>query len=265
MFLISNITNCSKITKKCIYLTHNDIKQENIIFKLTDTTTTLKNDYKIEFIDYGGIIFSESFFTNIIQFTPMIVDLVYGNHYNGNLIPTSPLFDIAATIYTMFIIMTQYDEKIDAFYDIVTRLKEKFMTNNLIAIRDLYVELVYLLIDIIHASLFQPIDKSVISNNHYTYDYALTLITYLNFALCIYRYHKINIPPSGYGYNGLQFKDFEFLNIHLSLNKVTSIGFYIQTIGFSKFQSTEKNNNLLKSLVNYINASINNSNLMVEY
>jgi len=225
-------------------LTHNDIKPPNMIFNLVPTTTTLNNDYKIEYIDYGGFIFSDTFFNKIKVSTPVMRQLVYGNIYTRHTTPTSPLFDICSTIYTMFIILTNngsgyYDYDID--FD---NLKTAYQINNQVQIQATYSSLFNKVANNINLNLFRNLIPNVRTNQDIQY-YWYLLAQYLNLAMCIYRYHYQKIVPAA-SYTNVEFKDFELLE--LSFNLVPS--------GFVKIGSDQTDNELLETVTNYVKGKV---------
>jgi len=107
---IRNISKYNQISKKTIYITHNDIKPDNMIYKMiTNASNPLLKTFSFEFIDYGGFKFSDNFFTSMEVHTEVIRQLVY---YDSNLDDaygitfTSPLYDICSVIISIFHMIT---------------------------------------------------------------------------------------------------------------------------------------------------------------
>ena len=250
MFEIGNITKCSNITRQCVSLTHNDIKTQNMIYTLMPPTTTLNKDYNIEYIDYGGFIFSNTFFTSIKIKTPSMENLVYSNLYTGIASPASPLYDICSSIYTMFLLLTDSSGKMVADYsyynfDLLKRLYSADILS------DIYLEynvsiyqkfITNLNKNIFNNTLTQPI----ISNDKNIQKYFNILCQYLNLAMCIYRYHFKNIPKSLHNYESIQFKDFEILELDEDVNPIK----------FVKIGEGKTNNDLLEEIITYVKGKI---------
>jgi len=245
MFEIGDITRCSKISKQCIYLTHNDIKPPNMIFNLLPNlpASTLNNDYKIEYIDYGAFIFSNTFFNNLKTFTPVMANLVYGRIYNRPY-PTSPLFDICSAIYTMFIILTNNANSYSNYDVEFNNLKRFYVTNDLAQIQAEYNRLFAKVATNINTNLFAGTIPTPSTNKNIGYYYYI-LAQYLNLAMCVYRYHYSKVPQAALYFN-LEFKDFELLE--LSFNLVPG--------GFVTIGSGQTNNELLQTITNFVKGKV---------
>lgn len=246
MFEIGDISQCSKISKQCTYLTHNDIKPPNMIYNLVGTrSTTLNSDYKIEYIDYGGFIFSNSFFTNIKTHTPVMLKLVYGGIYNKvRTPPTSPLFDIASAIYTIIILLTPTGQDYGYYDTEIKALRQFYLINDLPQIK---IELDKLF-NKIHVNINNNIFRGSVVNtntNPYMLTYFYVLSQYINLAMCIYRFHLINIIPS-LNYSNLEFKDFEILDITIGNNPV----------GFVKVGQGLNDRQLLRAIMDYVKGKV---------
>jgi hypothetical protein len=253
MFEIGNITKCSKISRQCVYLTHNDIKTENMIYTLVPSTTTLNKDYNIEYIDYGGFIFSNTFFTSINVRTPSMEKLVYGTLYDGIASPTSPLYDICSSIYTMFLLLTNNFGKTgtDYSYYKFNLLQRFYSIDDLFNIKIEYNDIYTRFISNLNKNIFDnTLTPAVISANQNFKKYFNILCQYLNLAMCIYRYHLKNIPKpkakSLDNYENIQFKDFEILELDQHLNPIRFV-----TIGKDK-----ANNELLEEIITYVKGKI---------
>jgi serine/threonine protein kinase len=109
------------ITKETIYITHNDIKPANIIFRESRLIyVPLRYSYHIEYIDYGGFKYSSTFFTKIGTHTPFMYSILYNDVVNKRIMfkdpplvqITSPLYDIGSAILTIIIMIIGYDSNI---------------------------------------------------------------------------------------------------------------------------------------------------------
>jgi len=227
MFLIVNIYRCSKISHKCIYLTHNDIKPENMIFICNE------DKYTIKFIDYGGFKFSETFFINIGEFTCDIMYYVYCIDYENYPIFTSPLYDIASTIYTMFCILSESSILNNDLNILIWELKILYVVNNdennFVNIETKYNEIKKVLYDLIKYN----------NNDEYINKYINNLLIYLNLAMCIFRYHKINEVILNSNFINTNFEKFELLDLSLNM----------KPIKFIKFSDTLINYELLNAII----------------
>jgi hypothetical protein len=234
LFKIGDITTCSAISKKCIYLTHNDIKPPNIIYKLENG-----NKYKIEYIDYGGFIFSDTFFTNIVVSTPVMKKLVYGDLYGRPMsTPTSPLYDIASAIYTMFIYIGAQAPYYE--YDtIFNKLKSAYFSNNISDIETNISELRKEIYSNINKLFFRGLLQNI-ETNPQIYQYVYMMIQYINLAMCIYRYHANKIIRKG-DYSDEIFSGFQILEI----------GGYIKP-SFVEIGASLTDRDLLKTIMDYV-------------
>lgn len=84
-------TMCYRDRGNTIYITHNDIKPDNMIFGIIDA------DYYSKIIDHGANIFATHFFNELQIFTTIYRDRVL---YPGCMI-TSPLFDLGSVAYSI--------------------------------------------------------------------------------------------------------------------------------------------------------------------
>jgi len=236
---------CYNVSKKCVYLTHNDLKPDNIIFKFI--SPLVEPHYKIEYIDYGGCLFSENFFNNIKVSTPILRNLVSTSRI------TSPLYDIASAIYTMFFMIFTFRT---GLLDSSTHFGglQRIYTSAVINISTLNTELNYyartlygefesLPIFSTHAGLFATNDELK--------KLAGLLVHYLNFALCIRRYMEkymtvINANPL----EEIDFTNFQI--VKFNDNKITPNAVSVYTY------SDLKNNDLLKRIVEDFLNSISN-------
>ena len=243
LFEIGDITSCSNISKKCIYLTHNDIKLSNIIFKYNEHT----KKYKIEYIDYGTFIFSDTFFSVIGLYTPNMMDLIYNNLYTIAK-PTSPLFDIASAIYTMFILLgstydpySEYDANFEA-------LRSAYVGNNLNDIKRhikdlidkvcLNIRLRFFSVAVATPAFVDKFDKMLTS-------YKYIMAQYINLAMCIYKYHYENILPKS-----------DYSNYIFSIFEILEINYELTPIKWTKFGTDLTDKELLKTIMDYVKGKI---------
>ncbi len=247
IFQIGTVTACSKISKRCTYLMHSDIKPANIIFNLipqaTDTIT-LVNSYKIEYIDFGALEFSSTFFTKISTRTIGILRCVYGTIYgDDDRKPLSPLYDIASAIYTMLIILTARGNEMREFYNNIIRpIQTAYMSGNANNINTAYDTLYNFLLNCIISNIFANNNIFLNPENYKIFNsFTDVVYKYLNFAMCIYRYHFINIPPQA-DYSNIEFKNFELYDA--------------KTNYFHIFNGKLTNNDLVNALVGHINGMV---------
>jgi hypothetical protein len=252
MFGIYKISPCSKVSNICIYTNHSDIKPDNMIYKKTTTNTSLTSNYIMQFIDYGGMIFSPNFFSNLQTYTPIYYGYVYDNNYilKHKIYATSPLYDIASVIYSMITIISHPLSQ--TLPIILNDIKIAYVTNNYVQIG--------IKLNEIHLDLYQSINRIIFGNNlsniiPFDIDlmsYVNKLIIYLNMALCINRFHFLNhdeIYKDGHNnYINLDFKNFELLNIHFKNNNISVSNF----ITFPDL----KNKALLERICNIVESNI---------
>jgi hypothetical protein len=112
---IKNLNILNPITNEIVYITHNDIKPQNVIFmQHYYPSIPLKYIYDIEYIDYGGFIFASTFFTKMRTHTPFMYDIIYfdpltnGVIFNGMSL-TSPIYDICSAILTLLIMIVGWN------------------------------------------------------------------------------------------------------------------------------------------------------------
>lgn len=237
---IAKISHCSNISKYCIYMTHMDIKPDNIIFKKTINNSLnpiLKHQYNMEYIDYGSIILSKTFFSKSITTTPFFERFTF---HNTKPI-ASPLYDLATTIYSMFyILIRDFDNN---------SLKIAYIQENQTDIATIFNEIRLKLTNAINLIFFNKLVNPTTDANAQTL--VNILIYYLNFALCIFKFHhdfhnefssdELN------KYANLEFKNFKLLKLDSATPQ--------KLLGFERIQG--KNNELLDKLVQIVENSVN--------
>jgi hypothetical protein len=112
---IKNLNITNPITKNTVYITHNDIKPPNAIFKQNYNTASLKYSYKVEYIDYGGMVYASTFFTKLNVSTPFMYKIIYFNPITNRVMFdrmqfTSPIYDICSAILSVLIMIIGWDE-----------------------------------------------------------------------------------------------------------------------------------------------------------
>jgi len=242
MMNISKSSYHSVPSDRTVYLTHNDIKLPNMIFRVT------QNKYDMEFIDYGGCVFSQTFFTTPEIFTRAYFNLVHGNAYN--LYITSPLYDIGSVIYAM---LEMFDMNINI-------LK--------INISDMLVAYTSVPIDLMRITrTLQSITnlcKTHVSNKIFDIPNSINvnkiigkLMIYVNFLGCIRRFMILNknelITASGTAYKNIDFRNFELIEMSNTFPIVAkSIITFPNLSGFD----------LLEKVVDTVNFNVKYSNFV---
>jgi hypothetical protein len=245
MFQIANIYRCSKISRQCTYLIHSDIKPENMIYTFDNSN----NSYKINFIDFGEFIFSENFFTKLGLHT-IYMGLLVNEENNITSIIASPLYDIASTIYTMFMILTGTTE-------LTTELEKKIWElKSLYAIKDAELNRIYIKYEEISLILLGIIENDIFDCDSYTDNidkYIRYLLQYLNLAMCIYRYRILNknIFTDDLTYNEIDFENFELLNLTYDM----------VPIEFVTIRKDLINNELLDAIINTVEGKLSIFNI----
>jgi hypothetical protein len=245
MFQIANIYRCSKISRQCTYLIHSDIKPENMIYTFDDSN----NSYKINFIDFGEFIFSENFFTKLGFHTIYMRSLVNDEDDITSKI-ASPLYDIASTIYTMFMILTGTAELTDDLENDIWELK------SLYAIKDADLNNIYIKYNNISKILLKIIENDIFGCDTYNDNidkYIRYLSQYLNLAMCIYRYRILNkdIFTDDLTYNEIDFENFELLNLTYDM----------VPIEFVTIRKDLINNELLDAIINTVEGKLSIFNI----
>jgi serine/threonine protein kinase len=230
MLNISKISICSKVSKDCIYVTHNDVKPENMIFRKTGVSPNIR--YNMEFIDYGGLLYSDSFFKPIDIHTPYYISMVYDNSLrtsaNDPLRIASPLYDIGSVIFSMLIMI--YDD-VYAPNASLQNLKRLYAeVPNLERINGEY--------QILQSELKKRVQRKLFGSEHIDIPYAAKnaiisyvkrLLHYINLALCINGFMYIydiefrNDAPNNY--KNVDFVNFELMDLKNSLNSVIASGY----------------------------------------
>jgi hypothetical protein len=228
MLNISKISICSKVSKECIYVTHNDVKPDNMIFRKTGVSPNIT--YNMEFIDYGGLLFSDSFFTPIKIHTPIFISLVYDNNRrtwaNDPLTIASPLYDIGSVVFSMLIMI--YDDY-DAPDRSVQTLKGLYAGPlNLADITTAYQTL--------QTELYTKIQTMLSGTGVIPYiiraeieKYVKKLLHYVNLMLCINRFmynhdaeFRADIPNK---YKNIDFVNFELMDLKNDQTSVIPLGY----------------------------------------
>lgn len=219
---MTNITKSayfSKTSKRTLYLTHNDIKLPNMIFIKSDLNT-----YDMEFIDYGGCIFSQTFFTNIGVHTPYYMNLIY----NTSVRFTSPLYDVGSVIYAMLEMfcagheLTSISNHLNSY--------SNGLNINLNSINIALVNIYEILKSAINKKIFNGflnVTQSQKINN-----FAKKLLIYVNLAGCIKRFtkkYKFEIENDDSNkYKTIDFRNFELVEFN-SCDTISAT--YVKTYG----------------------------------
>ena len=190
LLTIGLVHECSKISKDCIYITHNDIKPANIIFKAFPEDIPgyqLKNAYSAKFIDFGGCQFSKNFFTPMSVHTPLFFDYVIGitkkPRYNPRKV-SSPLYDIGSVIYSIIYMLKDNNDLINLLED----LKIKYIDENIPDINIQYNLIKEDLIKRINRILFDNIIADP-KNCNAIRKLVGELISFINLAMCINKFY----------------------------------------------------------------------------
>lgn len=226
MMNISKISLCSKVSKECIYVTHNDIKPENAIFK------RIGRSYTMEFIDYGGLLFSTSFFTPINVHTRLFMTVVYGNNRRSlgfSMSPVaSPLYDIGCVIYSMLVMI--YNDYYTPNTDLET-LKELYVGSDLAPINVKYTELQATLYEKVKIAIYEPIIIADVPESIQSAikTYVKKLLHYINLLMCINRFMFINSYEISAAeknrYKNLDFNGFKLMDVKNDGDTITVLGY----------------------------------------
>jgi hypothetical protein len=237
MFKISKISTCSNISKKCIYVTHNDIKPANMIYKkILDPVDPAsgKYYYRPEFVDYGGCLFSSSFFNEIGTRTPIFLEMVYGNALRDRTMTrleiTSPLYDIASTIYCMMLLIYDKNNGRGGF-DIVPTLLDDLKVMycqpviNFARITKRLVTLLKNMEDAITTNIFdsQITVTTTPSDMRYVRSLSYQLLNYVNLVLCINRFMWVRHDELKRAFMSKSLDKIDFKNFELLELKTTTV------------------------------------------
>jgi hypothetical protein len=190
---------------------------------------------------------------------------VYGNLFTRGSQPiTSPLFDIASTIYTMLIILTNKGKRFDYFDNELRILRQDYIISNLNSIKATYKSISQKIAELVRDNIFGGNTNIPNINIKSLVIYSSVLIQYINLAMCIYKWHHQNltsgviVPALGGSpdnYNSVVFKDFEILNI-------IHTDSYDKNIGkWERIGNGQTNNELLNAIYNYMKGKISIINI----
>lgn len=250
MFKISESMYDSKISKNITYLTHNDIKPQNMIFLVNKGTKSNKHSYDIKFIDFGGCILVKSFFTNINVHTRYYYDFINGENYTPFYV-TSPLYDIGSIIVSIVEIL--FEDKLN---NDIKKLMKMYDTRNAYKINyvdNINNELIILgnKIDVELDTITHP---NHISDVYIKKKYINKILVYINLLCSINKYmntETINIVLTNdepNDFKNVDFANFEFPIIVMDVK-------YIKVLKFIQYTNL-KNIELLNLIMNITKTQI---------
>jgi len=188
-----HLTNCNKLNN-CQYVSHMDIKPDNIIFKKNNNVNDINDinyyDYDLEYIDYGGIRMSNNFFTDPYVLTHLFRNYVY--FFNNAIhakVTASPLYDLATAIYSIFYMLKNTNNILSTH---INTLKVYYSRNDIPNINLTYNTIrTNLITEEIKITIFKN-NPSILVIDPKLAILANVMIYYLNVAICINKFFMDN-------------------------------------------------------------------------